>query len=348
MSVMEQSHRGKEYEKVHDEAIALMGELLGLPDGYDIMFVQGGASMQFAIVPMNFLTEKSKAAYVVTGQWGEKAVSEAKAIALPLGAAIVVAANTEENKTHTRVPHDAKIAVPADAKYMHITSNETIHGVEFGVGATTELPQPEPHVPVICDMSSDFLWRKIDVSKFDLIYAGAQKNIGPSGVTVVVAKRAFLETGRKDIAKIFQYRTHAENKSLYNTPPTFGIYLIRNVMLWLKEKGGLAAMEAENREKAKTLYAAMDRHADFYKCPVEKESRSVMNVVFRLPTEALEDAFVKRAKTEGMVGLKGHRSVGGIRVSLYNAVPLAWVKDLTKMMDDFATSATSATSATEH
>ena len=333
MSVMEQSHRGKEYEKVHDEARALVSELLGVPEGYDVLFLQGGASQQFAVIPMNFLTEKSAAAYVVTGVWGEKAVGEAE---------IVVAATTLAHKTYAKVPEERAIAVPANAKYMHFTSNETIHGVEFGAAASGSnagdagFPTPSPHVPVICDMSSDFLWRKVDVSKFDMIYAGAQKNIGPSGVTVVVAKRSFLESGRKDLPKIFQYRTHAENKSLYNTPPTFGVYLVRNVLLWLKEKGGLAAMEKENREKARTLYAAIDRHPAFYACPVEVGSRSVMNVVFRLPTEAQEEAFVARAKSAGMVGLKGHRSVGGIRVSLYNAVPLAWVTELAALMDEFA------------
>jgi phosphoserine aminotransferase len=334
MSVMEQSHRGKDYEKVHDEARSLVSELLGVPDGYDVLFVQGGASQQFAVLPMNFLTEKSSVAHVVTGVWGEKAVEEARVVAKGASAEVVVAATTLENKTYVRVPKETKIAVPDGAKYMHFTSNETIHGVQFGVGHP--FPEPSPHVPVVCDMSSDFLWKKVDVQKFDMIYAGAQKNIGPSGVVVIVAKKSFLESGRRDIPKIFQYRTHLENKSLYNTPPTFGIYLVRNVLLWLKEKGGLAAMEAENVEKGKTLYAAVDGHPEFYKCPVEKESRSVMNAVFRLPSEELEEAFVKRAKGEGMVGLKGHRSVGGIRVSMYNAVPLAWVKDLAALMDDFA------------
>jgi phosphoserine aminotransferase len=285
------------------------------------------------------VTEKSSAAYVVTGAWGEKAVSEAKVVAKPLGAEIVVAATTEENKSYVRVPKEASITVPAGAKYMHFTSNETIHGVQFAVAPGQPFPAPSPHVPVICDMSSDFLWRPIDVSKFDMIYAGAQKNIGPSGVTVIVAKKSFLDSGRTDIPKIFQYRTHTENKSLYNTPPTFGIYLVRNVMLWLKGKGGLAAIESENREKAQTLYAAIDKNPSFYKCPIDADSRSVMNVVFRLPSEAQEEAFVKKAKAAGMVGLKGHRSVGGIRVSLYNAVPLGWVRELTKLMDDFAKAA---------
>ncbi len=339
MSVMEQSHRGKEYEKVHDEARAQVARLLGAPADYEVLFLQGGASQQFAVIPMNFLTEKSAAAYVVTGVWGEKAVGEAQIVAKSVGAEIVVAASTEANKTYVKVPADAQIKVPDGAKYMHFTSNETIHGVQFATaesGPRAAFPEPTPHVPVICDMSSDFLWRKIDVSKFDMIYAGAQKNIGPSGVTVVVAKKSFLESGRKDIPKIFQYRTHIENKSLYNTPPTFGIYLVRNVLAWLEEKGGLSAMETENRAKAAALYGAIDRHPSFYKCPVEQGSRSFMNVVFRLPSEEQEEAFVKRAKAAGMVGLKGHRSVGGIRVSLYNAVPLAWVTELVTLMDELA------------
>jgi phosphoserine aminotransferase len=336
MSVMEQSHRGKEYEKVHDEAIALVKKLLDVPADYEVLFLQGGASQQFAVIPMNFLTQGSSAAYVVTGVWGEKAVGEAQIVAKANGAEVVIAATTLADKTYVKVPAEAQIAVPAGAKYMHFTSNETIHGVEFATAPGAAFPQPTPHVPVICDMSSDFLWRKVDVSKFDMIYAGAQKNIGPSGVTVVVAKKSFLESGRKDLPKIFQYRTHAENKSLYNTPPTFGIYLVRNVLAWLDARGGLSAMEAENRAKANALYGAIDRNPGFYKCPVEKASRSVMNIVFRLPTEADEEAFVKRAKAAGMVGLKGHRSVGGIRVSLYNAVPLAWVEELAKLMDEFA------------
>ncbi len=336
MSVMEQSHRGKEYEKVHDEARAQIARLLGAPADYEVLFLQGGASQQFAVIPMNFLTEKSAAAYVVTGVWGEKAVGEAQIVAKSVGAEVVVAASTEANKTYVKVPGDAQIKVPDGAKYMHFTSNETIHGVQFATAEGAAFPTPTPHVPVICDMSSDFLWRKVDVSKFDMIYAGAQKNIGPSGVTVVVAKKSFLESGRKDIPKIFQYRTHVENKSLYNTPPTFGIYLVRNVLTWLEEKGGLSAMETENRAKAAALYGAIDRNPGFYKCPVEKGSRSFMNVVFRLPSEEQEEAFVKRAKSAGMVGLKGHRSVGGIRVSLYNAVPLAWVTELVTLMDEFA------------
>jgi phosphoserine aminotransferase len=329
MSVMEHSHRGKEYEAVHNEAIALLRELLGVPADYDVLFLQGGASQEFAMVPMNFLASGKAADYLVTGAWGEKAVSEAKIVASLVGAAVHVAATTEKEKTYVRTPAPAELKLDASAAYAHFTSNETIHGVQF-----FDFPS-FGSVPVVCDMSSDFLWRKFDVKPFSFIYAGAQKNLGPSGVTVVLAKKSFVEAGRKDIPRIFQYRTHAENNSLYNTPPTFGIYLVRNVLAWIKDQGGLAAVESTNREKGKVLYTAIDQHAGFYRCPVEAKSRSLMNVVFRLPSEALEEKFVGEAKKQGMVGLKGHRSVGGIRVSTYNAVTLEWVKVLADFMNQF-------------
>jgi phosphoserine aminotransferase len=218
--------------------------------------------------------------------------------------------------------------------YLHVTSNETIHGVEFEVDAARPFPSGKG-APLVADMSSDFLWRKFDVSRFGLVYAGAQKNIGPSGVVVVVASQEVIARGRKDIPKIFQLRTAAENRSLYNTPPTFGIYMVRNVLAWLKAQGGLGAMEQRNRAKAAKLYGVIDANPAFYRCPVERQSRSVMNVVFRLPSEAQEEAFVSEAKKRGMVGLKGHRSVGGIRVSTYNAVEPAWVDALCSFMQEF-------------
>ncbi|MCM2333624.1 MAG: 3-phosphoserine/phosphohydroxythreonine transaminase [Anaeromyxobacteraceae bacterium] len=339
MSVMEHSHRGKEYEACHDEAIALLRELLGVPATHEVLFVQGGASQLFAQIPMNLVPAGRTAEYVVTGAWGEKALSEATAAAAMLGGAVRVACSTGtgdgKEKSYVRAPAAGEVKVSPDAAYLHVTSNETIHGVEFDV--TPGRPFPEAGgVPLVADMSSDFLWKKVDVSRFGLIYAGAQKNIGPSGVVVMVMAKALIEQGRKDIPKIFQFRTPAENKSLYNTPPTFGIYMIRNVLAWLKGLGGLEAMEARNRRKAAVLYGAIDGHPDFYRCPVERESRSVMNVVFRLPTEADEERFVKEAKARGMVGLKGHRSVGGIRVSTYNAVEPAWLDELAAFMGEFA------------
>lgn len=339
MSVMEHSHRGKEYEAVHNEAIALLRELLAVPDDYEVLFLQGGASQQFAMVPMNLIPAGKSADYVLTGAWGEKALAEAKVAAAMLGAGVRVAGDTGQGegkaKKYVRTPAPGEIKGDSGAAYLHFTSNETIDGVGFAVEPGATFPDTGG-VPLVCDMSSDFMWRKIDVSRFGLIYAGAQKNLGPSGVVVVLVKKNLVASGRKDIPKIFQYRTAAENNSLYNTPPTFGIYLVRNVLAWIKGKGGLEAIEKTNREKAGLLYAAIDGHASFYRCPVEKRSRSVMNVVFRLPTEALEEKFLGEAKKLKMVGLKGHRSVGGIRASIYNAVGLEWVKALTDFMKDFA------------
>jgi phosphoserine aminotransferase len=339
MSVMEHSHRGKEYEKVHDEAIALLRELLGVPDSHEVLFLQGGASQMFAQIPMNLLDDGAVADYVVTGAWGEKALAEAKVVAAMMGAEVRVACSTGagegKEKSYVRAPKADEVNATPRAAYLHVTSNETIHGVEFEVDPTRPFPAGAG-APLVVDMSSDFLWRRVDVSRFGLVYAGAQKNIGPSGVVVVIVSKDLVARGRKDIPKIFQLRTHAENKSLYNTPPTFGIYMVRNVLSWLKETGGLGAMEARNRAKAARLYGTIDGHAAFYRCPVERESRSVMNVVFRLPSEQLEEAFVAEAKKRGMVGLKGHRSVGGIRVSTYNAVEPAWVDALCDFMEEFA------------
>ena len=339
MSVMEHSHRGKEYEAVHDEAIALLRELLDVPASHEVLFVQGGASQLFAQVPMNLVERGATAEYVVTGAWSEKAFSEARAATAMLGAAARVSCTTGtgegKEKAYRRVPAPAEVRVDPAAAYVHVTSNETIHGVQFGVERSRPFPDTGA-VPLVADMSSDFLWRKVDVSRFGLLYAGAQKNIGPSGVVVVVAAKELVARGRKDIPKIFQLRTPAENRSLYNTPPTFGIYMVRNVLAWLKGLGGLTAMEAQNRRKAARLYAVIDAHADFYRCPVERESRCVMNVVFRLPGEQDEERFVAEAKRQGMVGLKGHRSVGGIRASLYNAVQPEWVDELADFMTEFA------------
>jgi phosphoserine aminotransferase len=327
-SVMELSHRGKEYEAVHDEAIALVRELLPVPSSFEVLFLQGGASMQFALVPMSFLPPGGSADYVVTGAWSEKAHAEASAWAPLAGARVRVAASTKAEGFH-RVARPDETALDAGAAYVHFASNETIHGLQY-LDAVRFGDAPQ-----VVDMSSDFMWRRTDVTPFSLVYAGAQKNIGPSGVTVVLVRKDFLERGRKDLPKILQYRAHAEANSLLNTPPTFGIYLARNVLLWLKGLGGLDAVERRNRAKAEELYAAVDADAGFYRCPVEKGSRSVMNAVFRLPSEALEKTFVDEAKKNGMIGLKGHRSVGGIRVSLYNAVEPGWVTALAGFMKDF-------------
>jgi phosphoserine aminotransferase len=328
MSVMEHSHRGKEYEAVHDEALSLLRGLLGVPSSHDIAFLQGGASMQFALVPMSFLHPGGSADYVVTGAWGEKAHAEATAWAAIAGARVRLAASTKEGG-YRRVARPDEAKLDEGAAYVHFTSNETVHGVQYLDAVHFG------RAPQVCDVSSDLLWRRIDVAPFAMLYGGAQKNIGPSGVTVVIASRDFTERGRKDLPSILQYRAHIEAKSLLNTPPTFGIYLMRNVLTWIKDSGGLDAIERRNRAKAAVLYAAVDEQTAFYRCPVERDCRSVMNAVFRLPSEDLEKRFVDEARKAGMVGLKGHRSVGGIRVSLYNAVEPAWVDSLAGFMKDF-------------
>jgi phosphoserine aminotransferase len=328
ISVMEHSHRGPAYEAVHDEAMGLLRELLEIPADYEVLFLQGGASGQFASIPMSFLPPGGSADHVVTGAWSEKALAEAGAWAALAGAAVRVAGSSAPSFSRTVPAGEAK--VDARAAYVHFASNETIHGLQY-----LDLPDFGP-VPHVCDMSSDLLWRKIDVSRFAFIYGGAQKNLGPSGVTIVIARKDFIERGRSDLPSILQYRTHAAARSLLNTPPTFGIYLVRNVLSWLKSSGGLAGAEERNRRKAAVLYGALDASGGFYRCPVEPSSRSVMNVVFRLPDENLEKRFLEQAKGKGMLGLKGHRSVGGMRASLYNAVEPAWADALAEFVADFA------------
>jgi phosphoserine aminotransferase len=303
-----------------------------------VLLIQGGATSLFAEIPMNLLEKGKSAQYLITGAWGEKALGEAKVVSSLFGASISVqttGVGEGKAKSYTRVPARGEGKVDSGAAYMHITSNETIHGVQFNVDASRPFPDTGS-VPLIADMSSDFIWRPLDVTKFGLMYAGAQKNLGPSGVVVAVVSKEVLDRGRKDIPKIFQFRTHAENKSLYTTPPTFGIYMVRNVLAWVKSRGGLAKMEEANRKKANRLYGVIDGNPEFFRSPVEKESRSVMNVVFRLPSEELEAQFIADAKKNGMVGLKGHRSVGGIRASIYNAASYEWVDALAGFMEDFA------------
>jgi phosphoserine aminotransferase len=324
MSIIEHSHRGKAYEAVHNEAIGLVRELLSVPDTHHALLLQGGASQQFAMVPMNLLPAGKSADYVLTDGWSEKAYEEASRIGTAR-----VAATTAVDKRYTRVPRQSELKLAPDAAYVHITTNNTLFGTQWhwlpDVGS----------VPLVADMSSDFMWKRVDVSKFALIYAGAQKNIGPSGVVVVLARKDLLDSARKDIPIIFRYATHAANNSLYNTAPTFSIYLIRNVLAYTKEIGGLDEIERRNRRKGELLYAAIDQNPEFYRAPVEKESRSFMNVVFRLPSEELEKKFVAEAAKEQMVGLAGHRSTGGVRASLYNAVPYESVERLVDFMKDF-------------
>jgi phosphoserine aminotransferase len=328
MSVMEHSHRGPAYEAVHRDVVARLTRLADIPDSHTVLLLTGGASQQFAQVPLNFLTPGGSADYVLTGVWSEKALDEAKY----LGTTRVAATTRQADGHYSRVPSQAEVRLDPKAVYVHTTSNNTIYGTQFHSLLDTGA------VPQVCDMSSDFLWRKVDLSRFALAYAGAQKNLGPSGVLVAVASKEFIARGRQDIPRIFRYLTHAENDSLYNTPPTLAIYLVRNVLEWVEAQGGLQAMEARNRHKAELLYGALDRLAGFYRAPVEKMSRSVMNIVFRCPSEALDARFVGEASQAGMVGLKGHRITGGIRVSAYNAVSVHDVQVLVSFLEAFAKS----------
>ena len=325
ISIIEHSHRGAVYEQIHNEAIGLVRTLLAVPDSHDILFLQGGASQLFATVPMNLLAKGKSADYVLTGDWSKKAYSEAKMV----GSARVAGTGAEGDK-YIRIPKQAELELDPNAAYVHLTSNNTIAGTQFQTFPETG------KVPLVADMSSDIMWRPIDVSRFGLIYAGAQKNIGPSGLVLVIIEKSLVAGGAKDIPKIFQFRTHSENNSLYNTPPTFSIYLARNVLDHVRQTGGLPAMEARNREKGATVYGAIDGSGGYYRSPVQADARSMMNVVFRLPSEALESKFVKEAEQLGMIGLKGHRSVGGIRASIYNAVSVEGTRRLAAFMADFA------------
>lgn len=322
MSVMEISHRSKTFDQIIGGAEAGLRKLMAIPDNYEVLFLQGGASLQFSMVPMNFLPADGTADYVITGSWGKKALKEAKRVG-----AVNVAA-TMADGGFTRVPTREEMNLNSQAAYVHITTNETIEGVEW---------KDEPEVgtvPLIADASSDILAHRIPVEKYALIYAGAQKNMGPSGVTLVIVRDDLLKTIPENLHSMLDYRTHVENKSLYNTPNTWGIYIIDLVCKWLKDKGGLVAMEQENNDKAQLLYDAIDA-TDFYRGHADHDCRSIMNVTFRLPSEALEKKFTTEATAKGLDGLKGHRSVGGIRASIYNAFPKAGVEALVSFMKDF-------------
>ena len=323
MSILEMSHRGKEYEAVHNQAIALLRELLSIPEDYEVLFLQGGASLQFAMAPMNFLPAGRRAAYVTTGVWSEKALAEAKSLG-----EVYEAASTKSGK-HSNIPALSELKYDEDAAYLHITSNNTIYGTQWA-----DFPDTG-NVPLIADMSSDILSRPLDVGKFSLIYAGAQKNLGPAGVTVVIIKKSFLATANPNIPTMLRYGTFAKENSLYNTPPTFGIYLMGLVLAWIKEQGGITAITRRNEEKAALIYDAIDASKGFYTGHAVPAARSRMNLTFRLPTEELEKKFLGEAKQAGFVGLAGHRSVGGCRASAYNAVPVEACQALRDLMVDF-------------
>ncbi len=324
MSVMEISHRSSEFGSILASAESGIRELLGLPQNYRVLFLQGGATLQFSMIPMNFLPAGGHADFVVTGVWGEKAVFEAK----KLGTANVVLSTKDSG--YRSVPAAEDIDLSGDAAYIHYTSNETIEGVEFkydldGRGS-----------PVVCDASSNILSKPIDVSKYDLIYAGAQKNIGPSGVTVVVVTDEMLERVPEGLPSLLDMRKIADNDSMVNTPNTWGIYLIDLVCKWLQQQGGVASMEVVNKAKAAIIYEALDDSDGFYQGHADIGARSMMNITFRLRSEELERRFCREAATLGMSGLAGHRSVGGIRASIYNAFPKEGAERLAQFMQDFA------------
>jgi len=323
MSIMEMSHRSATYEEVHNQAISRLRSLFQIPENYEVLFLQGGASLQFAMVPMNFLPEGKKASYILSGAWSDKALKEGKII----GEVYEAASTKDSNYNH--VPSTEEIKFEESDAYVHITSNNTIFGTQFH-----EFPSTG-NVPLIADMSSDILSRPIDVSKFGMIYAGAQKNLGPSGVTVAIIRKDLLKNANSEIPTILKYSTHASSNSLYNTPPSFGIYMLGEVLGWMQEQGGLEQISKRNEEKANLIYDVIDNSNGFYTGHAKKDSRSLMNITFRVADEELEKQFLQEAKEAGFVGLNGHRSVGGCRASAYNAVPYAACEALQQFMLDF-------------
>lgn len=323
MSVMEMSHRGKIFDGIIKGADADLRKLLNIGDNYSILFLQGGATLQFSMVPLNLMPPKNKADYIVTGAWAEKAVKEAKRVGT-----VNIAATTKADN-HSRIPTQAEMKLDADASYVHFTSNNTIFGTQFRT-------EPEVgNVPLVCDASSDFLHKMFDINKYGLIYAGAQKNIGPSGVTVVIVRKDLLERSSDSLHTYMNYKIHADNETMYNTPTTFGIYIASLVFKWLLNMGGLDEMYKRNLDKAKVLYDAIDGSDGYYKGTTAVDARSLMNVTYRLPNELLEEKFIKESSAKGFSGLKGHRAAGGIRASIYNAFPKAGVEALVEFMNEF-------------
>jgi len=322
MSVMEMSHRGKEFIAIAQQAEADLREIMAIPANYKVLFLQGGASQQFAMIPMNLAGKTQSADYVNTGSWSKKAIGEAKHITK-----VNIAATTEDSK-FSRAPEQKELRLDPSAAYFHYTPNETIGGVEFSY-----IPETG-NVPIVADMSSTILSRPVDVNRFGLIYAGAQKNIGPAGLTVVIIREDLMARVGEDVPAILSYKIHAENESMYNTPPTYAWYIAGLVFQWIKRLGGLTAMEQINKRKADKLYAAIDA-SSFYRNPVELGSRSWMNVPFTLANAELDAEFLAQAKQQGLVALKGHRSVGGMRASIYNAMPEQGIDTLIGFMADF-------------
>ena len=323
MSILEISHRAPAYDEVHQQAKADIKELMGLGDDYDIIFTAGGASQTFALIPLNFAAESHPGSYALSGSFSQKAYEEA----VKLGVGTVAASTKEEN--YVRVPRQDELNIAPGAAYLHICLNNTIYGTEYHYTPQTN------GVPLFADMSSDMLSRPWDFSSYDFIYAGVQKNLGPAGTCLVVAKKSLLEKSPETLPTMLRYSTHYKKNSLYNTPPAFGIYMVGKVAAWIKAQGGLAEMAKRNEKKAALLYDAIDSSDGFYKGHADKDSRSFMNVTFRLPSEELEKKFVAEAAEYGLGGVKGHRSVGGMRASIYNAMPYEGVAALVDFMQKF-------------
>ncbi|MEI7812171.1 MAG: 3-phosphoserine/phosphohydroxythreonine transaminase [Ignavibacteria bacterium] len=323
MSILEISHRSRTFEKIILGAKRNIKTLLGIGDDYTVLFLQGGATLQFSMVPLNLMFPENKADYMLTGVWAQKAIKEAGKVGT------VNIAGSSEADNFTIIPKQEELKLDPDAAYVHFTSNNTIYGTEYKT-------EPEVgSVPLVCDASSDLMHKKIDVSKYALLYAGAQKNLGPSGVTVVIIRNDMLTRSRDSLPAYLNYRIHAENDSMYNTPSTFGVYIIQLVTKWLMKNGGLDVMHQLNRDKASILYDYIDESDGYYKGTARKESRSLMNVTFRLPGEELERKLISEATKSGFSGLKGHRLAGGLRASIYNAFPKQGVADLVQFMKDF-------------
>lgn len=322
MSLVEMSHRNPVYDQVHQEARASALEVFGAPDDFDVLFIQGGASLQFAMVPMNLLTPGTKAAYVDSGAWGSGAISDAR------HHGEIYTAWSGAGEDYTRMPASHQIVLKPDTRYLHITSNETIGGIRF--------PEwPEVAVPLVADMSSEMMARPIPWERFDLVYGGVQKNLGPAGMAMVFVRKSVLEHSRRDMARYLRYDVHQSKESLFNTPPMFVIAMVGKMLRWMKAKGGLDAIEREAAAKSGALYRLIDDSDGYYRSPVDSHCRSHMNVVFRLSSAELEGKFLAEASAEGLVNLKGHRSVGGCRASVYNAMPEAGVAALVDFMDAF-------------
>ncbi len=324
MSLIEMSHRSKEYDTVHMEAMDLVRRLYGVPANYKILFLGGGATLQFSMVPMNLMAPGGHCDLTLTGAWAKKALADAKKIGT------VNLAYDGSDQNFMNLPDVASLQASPGSAYFHMTSNETIGGVQWN-----DFPDTGD-VPLVCDMSSDFVSRRIDVSKFGLIYAGAQKNAGPAGTSIVIIREDLLERSSENLTAYLSYATHAPKDSMYNTPPVFPIYMVMKTLKWLEDQGGLDAAEKLAAERSGLIYGAMADNPSFYSCPVNENCRSVMNIVFRLPNEDLEKKFVAEALEKGMSGLKGHRSVGGCRASVYNAMPVDGARTLATFMNDFA------------